>query len=68
MAMRRDPRKGQETPQRDEAIQESSVVEFPKSGLPTGVRPEVLAAGRKVIAQDRKLLERLAAYDRGEER
>jgi hypothetical protein len=66
MAMRRDPRDGREPPGQREENQENGLVEFPKVGLPTGVRPEVLATGRKVIEQDRKLLEPLAAYDRGE--
>lgn len=33
---------------------------------PGVVRPEVLASARQVIEEDRGLLERLAAYDRGE--
>lgn len=32
-------------------------------GLPTGVRPEVIESGRRIIAEDRELLDRLAAYD-----
>lgn len=68
MAMRRDPREGQETPPRREDSEDGGVVEFPEAGLPTGIRPEVLAIGRRVLEQDRALLERLAAYDRGENR
>ena len=45
----------------------------PTTGRATGsqggggrVRPEVLALGRRIIASRRDLLDRLAAYDRGE--
>ncbi len=37
------------------------------SGGERQVRPDVVALGREVIAQDRHLLDRLAAYDRGDE-
>ena len=37
------------------------------SGRERQVRPDVVALGREVIAQDRHLLDRLAAYDRGDE-
>jgi hypothetical protein len=66
MAVRReDGRKGerpdQQLPNEDAVAQaEPQAIGQPR------VRPEVLAAGRKVIAEDRALLERLAAYDRGE--
>jgi hypothetical protein len=64
MAMRRNPREGQEVPeQRDE----NRVVEFPKDAPPAGVRPEMIEIGRQVIAKRQRLLERLAAYDRGDD-
>jgi len=37
------------------------------SGRERHVRPDVVALGRQVIAQDRRLLDRLAAYDRGDD-
>lgn len=33
-------------------------------GLPTGVQPEVIEQGRRIIVEDRELLDRLADYDR----
>ena len=67
MAMRRDPREGQETPTREDN-EENSVVEFPKMGPSTGIRPEMMAIFEQVIEKNRALLDRLAAYDRGEGR
>jgi hypothetical protein len=64
MAMARDPREGKETPEQRE---ENRLVEFPKEAPPSGVRPEIIEIGRQVIARRRRLLERLAAYDRGED-
>ena len=37
------------------------------SGRERQVRPDVVALGQQVIAQDRHLLDRLAAYDRGDD-
>ncbi len=37
------------------------------SGGERQVRPDVVALGRAVITQDRRLLDRLAAYDRGDD-
>lgn len=65
MAMRRDPREGQEVPPQRE---DEKVVEFPKSGPSTGIRPEMMAIFEQIIQKDRALLDRLAAYDRGEGR
>jgi hypothetical protein len=64
MAMKRDPHEGKETPEQRE---ENRLVEFPKEATPAGVRPEIIEIGRQVIAGRRRLLERLAAYDRGED-
>jgi len=41
-------------------------VDLPTIGQPR-VREDALAIGRQVIAEDRRLLERLAAYDRGQD-
>jgi hypothetical protein len=62
MTMRRDPREEQEMPPQQE---EKQVVEFPKDMPPSGIRPEIIEAGHQVIAKRRRLLGRLAAYDRG---
>jgi len=67
MAMRRDPREGQETPTQRDGTEESTVVEFPKELLPSGTRPEMIEIGQQVVARRRRLLERLAAYDRGDD-
>jgi hypothetical protein len=64
MAMRRDQREGQEVPPEPN---EEKVVGFPKEVPSTGTRPEMLAIGGQVIAKRRRLLERLAAYDRGDD-
>lgn len=64
MAIRRDPRNEHETsPRRDD----ERVVEFPKEAVPSGIRPEMIEIGKQVIAERRRLLERLAAYDRGDD-
>jgi len=62
MAMRRDPHEEQEKPTQED----EKVVEFPSSGQPTGIRPEMMAIFELIIEKDRALLDRLAAYDRGE--
>jgi hypothetical protein len=64
MAMRRDPREQRDMPDQTE---DNRLVEFPKDTPQTGVRPEMIEIGRQVIAKRRRLLERLAAYDRGDD-
>jgi hypothetical protein len=64
MAMRRDPREGQVTPPLREM---KYAVESSKVTPPSGVRPEIIEAGQQVLTKRRRLLERLAAYDRGED-
>ncbi len=64
MAMRRDPGEGQEASTHRE---EEKVVEFPKELPPSGTRQELIEAGRQIVAERRRLLERLAAYDRGDD-
>jgi hypothetical protein len=68
MAMPRDPREKQDVPEQREENREGSLVEFPKPGMASGVRPRMIAIFDEIIEEDRKLLERLATYDRGEER
>jgi hypothetical protein len=59
---RKDERSDQQIPNEDAAAQpEPKVIGQPR------VRPEMIAVAQQVIAKRRRLLERLAAYDRGED-
>lgn len=66
MAVRRDDARKDERFDQDNPEQDAAAQVEPKAIGQPRVRPDVLAVGRQVIAEDRNLLERLAAYDRGE--
>jgi len=59
---RHDERPEEQAPGQDDAATDA----LPVIGQPR-VREDVLAIGRQVLAEDRRLLERLAAYDRGQD-
>jgi hypothetical protein len=68
MAQRSKQRKDEPiVPASPEGKAPGEIVEHPATQANPGVRPEMIAVGRQVIAERRKLLERLAAYDRGED-
>lgn len=60
MAIRREDEHRDRRPDEPEAAQAE-----PRAGERERVRVDVLAIGRRVIAEDRALLQRLADYDRG---
>lgn len=67
MALRKDKHKDEElAPVPQDGEQQGQVIERTVSEASPAIRPEILAVGRSVIAEDRGLLERLAAFDRGE--
>ena len=67
MAIRRENDRRDERPEDETAVQgDAATSALPVIGQPR-VSEDVLAIGRQVIAEDRRLLERLAAYDRGQD-
>ena len=67
MALRRDQHQDTDRVSlAGEQEQPGQIVEHRASRASSVVRPEMLAIGRAVIAERRELLERLAAYDRGD--
>ena len=67
MAIRREKDPRDERPEEHASRPDDAATNaLPVIGQPR-VREDVLEIGRQVIAEDRRLLERLAAYDRGQD-
>ena len=62
MAIRREDEYRDRRPDEPEAAQAE-----PRAGERERVRPEMIAIAERVIARRRALLQRLAAYDRGDD-